>query len=295
MTSTPTVTLIVVHHDQPERCRRTVDSLRAQELPAHVETRIVIVDNASSPGARASIASIAGVTVLDAGANLGYGGGANVGLRAWLATGTDEWAVIVAHDAEPAPDCLATMLAGVAEPLAARAGLVSAEYGDNAIPTIDPYFGALTVPGERGTGWRSAAFAHGTFLMLRRQCLEDVGIFDERYFAYCEEADLALRAKRRGWEAGIVWGAIVHNPHQGSPSRVVDYLMVRNTIALVRDHFGRYRATVRFLIALFGVPWHLLQRRRSSPWFDARARGLALRDVLLGRMGAPPPSLLGVP
>src|SRR3546814_11219572 len=81
-------------------------------------------------------------------------------------------------------------------------------------------------------------FAHRTLLL-------EVGLFDERYFAYCEEADLALRAKAQGWETGLVRGAIVVNPHMGTPSRTVDYLQLRNTLLLVREHSGRYHATIR--------------------------------------------------
>ena len=39
-------------------------------------------------------------------------------------------------------------------------------------------------------------------MLARRECLADVGLFDERYFAYCEEAELAIRAKQAGWQVG---------------------------------------------------------------------------------------------
>ena len=44
-------------------------------------------------------------------------------------------------------------------------------------------------------GWEPVDYPHGTLLLARRACLEDVGLFDERYFSYCEEADLGLRAR----------------------------------------------------------------------------------------------------
>ena len=283
------VTAVVVHHEQPERCAETVAALRAQRavdgsaLDASLE--IVIVDNGSSQGARAALATIGGVRVIDARGNLGYGGGANTGMRDWLDHGVGSWCLIVPHDAQPEPDCLARVLDAVAtEP---RAGLVSAEYGTDELPAIDPYFGALTVPAVRGTGWQPAAYAHGTFLLARRQCIEDVGLFDESFFAYCEEADLALRAAAHGWSSGIVWGAVVRNPHQGSTAALVDYLMVRNTVLLVRRHFGRYRASVRFAIAALTTPWLMARPGQRSPWFDPLARMFALRDVAAGRFGAP--------
>lgn len=273
---TPAVVAVVVHHEQPERCVETVRRLRGQGVPLQ---RLVVVDNGTS---------LRGVPVdaevVEAGGNLGFGGGANVGLRLLLASDESwEWALVLPHDARPAPGCLPRLLeVTAARP---RAGLASAEYGTDEKPVVDPYFGGMTVACERGDGWEPAGFAHGTFLLLRRACIEDVGLFDESYFAYCEEADLAVRAARAGWEVGMVWGAVVSNPHQGTPSPAVDYLMVRNTVALVRRHFGRYRAGIRFVMAPFVG--------RGSVWYDRRARRLALRDVLLGRLGPPPASLTG--
>src|SRR4051812_475939 len=75
-----------------------------------------------------------------------------------------------------------------------RAGLASAEYGDDgerlALPVVDRYFGGILAPTERRPGWEDAGHPHGTLLLARRACLEEIGLFDERYFAYCEEADL---------------------------------------------------------------------------------------------------------
>ena len=99
-------------------------------------------------------------------------------------------------------------------------------------------------------GWEPAGHPHGTLMLARRAVLEEVGLFDERYFAYCEEADLALRAKAAGWETGLIRGAIVVNPDLGTRIAVIDYLQLRNTLLLVREHSGRYHATIRFLLAV---------------------------------------------
>src|SRR5207245_664285 len=122
-------------------------------------------------------------------------------------------------------------------------------------------------------------------------CLEEVGLFDERYFAYCEEADLGVRARRAGWEVGIVWGAVVRNPHMSTPSPVVDYLMVRNSLLLVRDHFGRYPTSIRLLMALYDTAANGLWRSPPSPYFSWPARRRAIADFLRGRFGPPPPAL----
>ena len=172
-----------------------------------------------------------------------------------------------------------------------RAGLASAEFGEPLRPVIDPYFGGIQARSEARPGWERADHPHGTLMLARRACLEQIGLFDERYFAYCEEADLALRARAAGWEVGIVWGAVVRNPGVSVSSQVTEYLQLRNTLLLVREHFGRYRATIRVLFALTSTVRQLIRPARRTPIFSARARWQALADFSRARFGAPPDRL----
>jgi hypothetical protein len=157
---------------------------------------------------------------------------------------------------------------------------------------IDPYFGGVTrAPSHPGPGWEAADYPHGTLMALRRACLEEIGLFDEAYFSYCEEADLGHRATRAGWAIGLVRGARVRNTHLGTSVAAVDYLQERNTLRLVRSMSGRYHASIRFGISLWQLGSGLVRPERRPPVFDARARVLGLRDHLLGVSGPPPAHL----
>ncbi|MEJ7583486.1 MAG: hypothetical protein WKF43_05205 [Acidimicrobiales bacterium] len=172
-----------------------------------------------------------------------------------------------------------------------RAGLACADVGDGHTPFVDPYFGGITMPAAATSGWEPAHYPHGTLLFARRACLEEIGLFDERYFAYCEEADLGLRARSAGWEVGIVRGARVVNPYLSGGADLVDYLMLRNTLLLVRDHFGLYRSSIRFAIALYHLGIGTVRPdQRSWIWAPA-ARVRALADYARGRFGPPPDAL----
>lgn len=284
----PTLDVILVHRDQPERCLAAARAFGAQD---GVDVRLTIVDNGSTTAAREVLAAgLPGTPVVALGRNAGYGPGANAGLRAWLTDGSGDWVAVAPHDALPAPDCLARLLDAVAS--RPRAGLASAEYGEANRPVIDAYLGGMLVPMERRDGWVATQHPHGTLLLCARACLEDVGLFDERYFAYVEEADLGLRAAGRGWEVGIVVGAVVANPATASPAPVIDYLQLRNTLLLIRDHFGRYPATMRALIALVSVAHQTLRPAARAPWFSARARLGAVADFARRRYGPPPARFL---
>lgn len=279
--------MVIVHHDAPQRCIAAVAAFQAQE----VAVRVTVVDNASSPAALTAVREgCAEIEIIPSGGNLGYGPGVNVGLRSWLASGSGEWVAVAAHDALPAPDCLGALLAeGQARPTAA---FVAAEFGPDydVAPTVDPIIGGYYRPAVRGCGWVDVDYPHGTLFLARRRALEDIGLFDERYFAYCEEVDLGVRARCRGWRVGMVWGAVVVNGRL--PAQLLsDYLQVRNTLLLIRTHFGRGPAIVRSVLSVAPMLRRAVVDRRC--WqVHLRLEGRGLVDFWRGRFGPPPPSVL---
>ncbi len=257
------LTVVVVHRDQPAALAATVSSLRAGWSG---RLRVVVADNASS-----DLPDLDGVEVVATGGNLGFGGGANAGLR----RAATPWVAVCPHDVEVGAGALDRIVeVAAARP---RAGLACADLGLDEVPVVDPYFGGISVPAVRSGDWCPAGYPHGTLLVARLACLEQVGLFDEAFFAYCEEADLALRARTSGWLIGQVWGATARNTGLGS-AEVSRYLRSRNTLHLVRRWFGRYRAAVRL-----GLELPAAARDRPSR--------LAVRDHLLGRWGPPPADL----
>ena len=284
--------IVILHWNRPERCVATVARFLGQEVPGGV--RVVVVDNGSNPAALATVRAglPAGVELLELPGNRGFGPGANAGFRHVLARPTPDdigWVGLAPHDAEPAPGCLARMLAAVGD--RPRAGLACADFGDGATPIVDPYFGGILEPATVAEGWQPAGHPHGTLMLARRQVLQDVGLFDERYFAYCEEADLALRAKAAGWETGLIRGALVVNPDLGTRVAVIEYLQLRNTLLLVREHSGRYHACIRAGLAVGQLVAGLVSPGRRGPCWDPRARVRALVDHARGRYGPPPPTI----
>ncbi len=277
------VTVVLVHREQPRRC---IAAARAF-LEQGGNVSIMVVDNGSRPEARDAIAAaLPEAEIVCLPGNFGFGPAANEGLRRWLERGDGEWVALAPHDVLPEPGCLERILDAAASRPAV--GLASCEFGEDLVPVVDPYFGGIELPAERGEGWEPAGHPHGSLMLLRRGCLEEVGLFDERYFAYCEEADLAVRARGAGWDVGIVWGARVRNTHLGTPLPVIEYLKLRNSLLLVRSHFGRYRAFIRICFAVATLIRQAARPRQRPAGFSPGARVLAVRDFLSGRFGPPP-------
>lgn len=279
-----TTSVVVIHRDRTERLADTIAALTAQTVPV----RIILVDSGSTRENHETALGLLppGSEVVHMGGNGGFGPSANAGWRHFLANHDGPWVGLCPHDALPAADAIERILHAVAD--RPRAGLACGDFGDGTTPVVDPYFGGIQVPSAVTEGWDPAGYPHGTLLFARRGFLEDVGLFDEAYFAYCEEADLGLRAHAAGWEVGLVRGARVHNPDMSNTMPVVDYLMVRNTLFLVRRWSGRYKAFIRFVMASYQI----VTERRTNPYHDTGARLAALRDFLRGRMGPPPDALL---
>ncbi len=283
----PTISMVVIHRDRPERLAATIAALAAQTVPV----RIILVDSGSTPENHAAAERLlpSGSDVVHMGGNGGFGPSANAGWRQFLAHHPGEWVGLCPHDALPEPDAIERILTAVRT--RPGAGLACGDFGDGTTPVVDPYFGGIQVPSAVTEGWDPAGYPHGTLLFARRGFLEDVGLFDEAYFAYCEEADLGLRAHAAGWEVGLVRGARVHNPDMSNTVPVIDYLMVRNTLYLVRRWSGRYKAFIRLSMASYQV----VSERQSNPYHDTRARLFAIRDFLRGQMGPPPEALTRSP
>lgn len=288
-TAATDVAVVIIHWNQADRLRATLEHFARQSIAAEV----VIVDNGSSKAALSDIRAVLAeqgstIDVLEQGRNIGFGPAGNVGLRHWLAGSDCEFLVVAPHDALPAPDCLQRMVAEFRS--RPTAGLACADVGDGVTPYINPYLGGVGIPATLEEGWEPADFPHGTLFMGRRRCLEEIGLFDERYFAYGEEVEIGLRARRARWEVGLVRGARVVNPTMRLGSQAVDYLMQRNTLVLVREMSGRAHSITRLAIALYGLLRGVVRPSTRSLLFAPRARLLGIAHYLRGRHGAPPES-----
>jgi GT2 family glycosyltransferase len=145
----------------------------------------------------------------------------------------------------------------------------------------------------------------GGTMLVRRQIFERVGDFDERFWGYCEEADLCLRARNAGFEVGIV-AAAKADQESGMGKRIGAwaYLITRNGI----EYAGRARgvrgvATIT-LRSLSIVALNLLRAglRRArlrpgsaeEPWALAVGTWRGAVDRFRGRWGPPPADLPGM-
>ncbi len=279
------VDLFILHWNQPQACLATVEAFRAQGLPL----RVTVVDNDSDADAYGKLQAEldSSVTLVRLDDNKGWGGGFNVVLRRWLHSTSGSYCLLSAHDALPEPDCVRLLLAAAeADP---KVGIACPQYPEPFIPRLSRWRGVYP---ERVHALASGMaqevdVPHGTLMLVGRQCLEEIGLFDQRYFAYGDEHDLGARAVRHGWKVVLVWGSIVVNPATWTASSWRSYLFARNSLFLVDGAFGRGAATVRAGLILLNTLRLILSQREDGFAFSARARWKAVTDFFGGVTGRP--------
>lgn len=183
-----------------ERCLPTV---LAQTYPSY---EVVVVDNASTDGSAAFVAEqFPAVRVIESGANLGYTGGNNLGVRE-----TDSAYVAVLNpDTEVEPDWLSALVAALeAHPESALATskilLMDQPWLINTCGNVVSIAGltfcrGVNTPATYYQQLEAVPAVSGAAFVARRSALDQIGWFDEAFFAYLEETDLSLRAMLAGY------------------------------------------------------------------------------------------------
>ena len=244
----------MVDYDSGQVLARCVESLR--EAGA---VRVVVVDNAVPPGrARRAFRAAHDVEVIEPGANLGYGSGANRGAGACTA----ELLVICNPDVVVGGEALARLMGALdSDQGLAIVGPLVLEPDGNRYPSARRFpslveaaghaLAGLLAPGNRFTRryrmedlttakTTKVDWVSGSFMMVRRQVFEELGGFDETYFMYGEDVDLCWRAHRAGWGVAYVPSASVTH-HGGVTTRRAPYRM------LVAHHRSALRFAARTL------------------------------------------------
>jgi len=197
--------------------RDTVACLDALRLIDYPELSVVVVDNGSTDD---SVARIQGahpaIRLLQTGRNLGFAGGNNAGIREALQQGV-KYVWLLNNDTQPQPEALRELvrsaeanfkLGAVGSVLhyASSPGAVQA-WGGGWVNLWTGYSSHATHPTSRQLDFLTAAS-----LLVRSQALEDVGLMDDRFFLYWEDAEFCFRLRRHGWKLEVAPHAVVlHN------------------------------------------------------------------------------------
>lgn len=208
MDSTDLVSVIVVTWNHASFISACLEALVAQTYP---KMEVIIIDNASQDGTAAWVREhYPEIRLLEQAQNLGFAGGFNCGAQA----AAGDWLLSVNPDLTPEPDFVSQLLRVAAgDP---QVGIVAPKLlrGDDPkrLDSTGLFVDRRRRPYDRGQmqvdhgqyDQRLDIFgACGAAALYRKKMLDDIAVeneyFDEDFFAYGEDADLAWRARLRGW------------------------------------------------------------------------------------------------
>ena len=273
------VSVIIVNYNAGELLEKCLASCLGQAK------EIIVIDNASSDSSLTSAYAYATMhlhfKIITNATNVGFAAGCNIGIGA----ANQPYLLFLNPDSEVTPGAVATLVRvlesdaaiGMAGGLLANGDGTEQSGGRRTIPT--PWSSFVRVFGfHRLAKWCPRWFLNfnlheqplpdrpvdveaisGAVMMVRRDAIPIVGLWDEGYFLHCEDLDWCMRFRLHGWRVVFVSDAtVMHRKGGCSRSRpiFVEWHKHKGMVRFYRKFFRRQYPGVVMLLVVFGVWLH---------------------------------------
>lgn len=276
------VDIVVVNWNAGAQLGECLRSIGLPEAKAGFRiSRCIVVDNASADGSAESLGVLpVKPEVIRNPENRGFGTACNQGAE----TGEAQYILFLNPDIRLYPETLGKAVAFMEETDNRQAALLGVQLVDEA-GRVQPSTGRFPTPSALlyqmagldrvwprrfppavMTDWdhrqsREVEVLQGAFLLARRAAFEALGGFDERFFMYYEDVDLAYRARQAGWKSYYLAEAQAYHRGGGVTERIkagrLAYWM-RSRAQYVAMHFGRAAAAGIVVASLTVELWSRL-------------------------------------
>jgi len=289
----PRVSVVIVNWNGKDHLAECLDSLRCQTFK---DFEIILVDNGSEDGSREFVQEyFHEVRLVALQKNCGFAGGNNAGIQA----ASGKYIALLNNDTKVDPAWLTNLLKE-AEENPSIVGMWASKILSYDNPEIIDNVGLLMYPDGLGRGkgrlekdegqydkTGEAFFPSGCAGLYRREMLDEIGLFDEEFFAYADDVDLGLRARLAGWQCIYVPSAKVYHKYSASSSAhspFKAFLVERNRIWVLLKYYpiemiliSPFVTLTRLLIHLYGA----LAGKGASGRFSEQNSLLRAMAVLL--------------
>ena len=239
----------------------TIECLESLSRQSYRPVSAVVVDNGSQDDSVTRIegwihAHAEDVRLIEAGENLGFAAGCNVGIRAALDAGA-ELIFVLNNDTVLEPDAIEKLVTFLDEhpDFAAVTGQIR-YFGRPVIWNCGGYltwtgsrrylYGDQPVESAPQTGWRRITFITGCAALIRASALREHGLFTERFFFGEEDYELSRRWRRAGCRVACTFDAVIHHKvgssiDQATPVASLGryYIYYLNRFIDMRDFYPR--------------------------------------------------------
>lgn len=268
MVELPAVSVVIPNLNGEKFLAQCLSSLGRQTIRSF---EVIVVDNGSTDGSIALIESgFPWVRLIKLPKNTGFAHACNIGITESRA----EYVALLNNDTEAAPGWLEGL--HKAADADKNRGMISSKILlDPETREIDSV-GMLIYPDgvgrQRGRGEidrgqydneEEVLFAHGAAALYRKSMLDGIGLFDEDFFAYAEDTDIGLRARRAGWGSVYAPAAVVYHKYSVTAGRYSAFKALhleRNRIWVAVKNFPPswlvrvpFYSLLRYALQLYGA------------------------------------------
>lgn len=268
--------VVIVNWNAGDQLLDCLQSLsHACQNPVFQLSNCVVVDNASTDGSSDGVEELSlPISLIKNRKNTGFAAASNQGAEA----GSSEYILFLNPDVRLYPDSLAKALVFLAQPQNAAVGILGAQLIDeNGV--VQRNVARFPSPGDLFfqmlgldrvwpsrfhplflTEWehqdnRAVDQVPGAFFLVRRPLFEKLNGFDERFFMYFEDLDLAYRARQAGSGSFYLADARVFHRGGGTTQQVKAnrlFYILRSRAQYVAKHYG-LRAGLEIILACLSV------------------------------------------
>lgn len=279
------IAVIIVTFNSEKHIQKCVVSLLNQNW----NQEIIIIDNNSSDNTVGVLKSAnqKDITVLENKKNTGFAAAVNQGLRYVMKNLPNmDCFFLLNPDAYLEKDCLKKLVAGVTQNK--KVGLASPLIINPS--SQKPWFSGANINWTRlrtihsPTHYSSASLASGLLtthylsgcaLLIKKEVIEKIGFFDERFFLYYEDADFSLRARKAGHGLKIIPEAICfHQESQSSDSKTKTYHLVKSGLMFFHKHYPSWAIPWFWIIFWLRFFYHRLISKKQ-PVYEAMKKFLS--------------------
>ena len=287
------VAVVVPNWNGADSLKACLDSLLAQS----VAVRVIVVENGSTDGSVKLLEKYSNIEVILHDTNKGFAGGVNAGFRRAIEDGL-KYVATLNNDAVADKDWLKNLMKVLDEN--PKVGIVTSKLETADGKKLDSTGDYLTVwglPYPRGRGESDIDkyddntdifAASGGASLYRMKTLQEIGLFDEDFFAYYEDVDLSFRAQLAGWKVRYQPKSIAYHQIGATSSKIkgfATYQTMKNQQLLLYKNLPKaHRGIIwrRFTLAhtLFllraitrGQGWPAIKGDLRGSWLIARKHG----------------------
>ena len=247
----PFVSIVIINWNGQRLLEKLLPILNKQTYPKD-KYEIIVLDNNSTRDHSVKFLkeNYPEIILIENGHNDGFARGCNLAITA----ARGDYFMIINNDTQPDEDWLKSLVKCAESHV--RVGAVTSKvlfanrgkgniinnagsllYPDKPWPIEE--IGANKPDGPKYDKVREITALCGTSMLLSREMLEDIGLFDETFYMYFEDADLSWRAQKAGWKFYYCPDSVVFHEHSASSKEHSDfwtYYVTRNRILIMWKH-----------------------------------------------------------